>query len=174
MTERRTLYASDAHRSREDVLASLFALALASDNTHRFWLDSPWITNLVVLDNRYGQFRGLFPDDRFHHVRLLDYLLALHERDVDVRVMTRTPDSNTLVQDFTQGFCDQIGADRIHFADELHAKGIITDNFCITGSMNLTENGVRIKQERVDVSTDRQEIARCAHDFELRWQNLNR
>ncbi len=169
---RRTLYPSGSARERADLFQSLFALVLVHPGSRRFWIDSPWLTNFVALDNRYGQFRGVFPNEGSRHVRMVDYLAALRDRGIDVRVITKPPQGMTDVAVFHDQLRDSVGADSLRYSEPLHAKGIVTELFVSSGSMNFTHSGIKINEESVTISTERQEIARRAHDFQARWDEL--
>ena len=169
---KRTLTPSGSKLERSDLIHSLFALALASEATERFWIDSPWITNAVVLSNGYGQFRGVFPDEGQREVRLVDYLAALQDKGTDVRVITREPSGNAELYDFRDQFMNRLGEQCIQIDPLIHAKGIITDLYLVSGSMNLTYSGIRINGERLDITAEPSEIARSAHDFGVRWDEL--
>ena len=38
--------------------------------------------------------------------------------------------------------------------DPIHAKGIVSDHFAFTGSMNITYNGVHINDENIDYTVE--------------------
>lgn len=170
--ERRILHPSGSRRERDDLVRSLFALALASRRTRRFCIYSPWITDLVILDNGQGQLRGLIADDTLRRVRLVQYLAALHDRGVDLRVITRRDRRDRQLADFAERFADEVHPDNLRFCDELHAKGIVTELFAITGSMNLTHSGVHLHREGVVATTVPAEVAAAAHDFLHQWDQL--
>jgi hypothetical protein len=51
----------------------------------------------------------------------------------------------------------------------LHEKGILTKRVHLSGSMNLTFNGLRRLEESIQVSADRETLARVRHSYEDRW-----
>ena len=51
----------------------------------------------------------------------------------------------------------------------LHEKGILGEGYCISGSMNLTESGVRLNDEQVRYSTEAAEIAELRVHFSNRY-----
>jgi phosphatidylserine/phosphatidylglycerophosphate/cardiolipin synthase-like enzyme len=55
------------------------------------------------------------------------------------------------------------------FAAELHEKGILTSHLLVSGSMNLTYNGLRRLEESILLTDDSDTVARARHAYEDRW-----
>jgi cytosine/adenosine deaminase-related metal-dependent hydrolase len=58
---------------------------------------------------------------------------------------------------------------RHQYAEELHEKGILSQHAMLTGSMNLTYNGLRRLEESISISDDADAMARARHAYEDRW-----
>jgi hypothetical protein len=55
------------------------------------------------------------------------------------------------------------------FAVDLHEKGILTAHLLLSGSMNLTYNGLRRLEESILLTDDDDAVARARHAYEDRW-----
>lgn len=61
----------------------------------KIWIVSPWISNVVLIDNRSGNFDTLNPEWSRREIRLIDVLLALMARGSQVVIVTRNTETNT-------------------------------------------------------------------------------
>lgn len=133
------------------------------------WIVSPWVSNVVLLDNRHGHFDAINPEWGHREVRLADVLLALMTRGSQVTIVTRDQASNVkFVTDFrelTERHLLQQQAS-ITVRETLHTKGILLSRNLLLGSMNLTHNGLQINDEWVEFSLDPEDIARTRLEFE--------
>ena len=163
-----------AFASREelaDALQALFIAELMAPSTPS-WIVTPWISDVVVVDNRAARFTGLLPDMPRRPIRLAETLLAQLQRGGTVVIACRPDDHN-------RTFTEQLGerareagvADRLlcQFAEDLHEKGVLTSHLLLSGSMNLTYNGLRRLEESILLTDDDDSVARARHAYEDRW-----
>jgi len=152
----------------EELLQFLFVGELLSPSD-RIWIVTPWISNVPILDNRNGVLSSLDPTWGKRKIRLIEILLRLMNIDVEVMIVTR-PDEhckrflanlNDVVSDY--GVQDRVN---VFFRKELHTKGVLTKTNMITGSMNLTYNGLFLLDESVIFDTDPQYIGQTRLNFE--------
>jgi len=132
------------------------------------WVVSPWVSNVVLLDNRSGDFDALNPEWGRREVRLIDVLLALLTRGRRVTVITRDVESNRKFLGDLQELAEQhLLSDQIDIVvrDSLHTKGILLSKALLVGSMNLTFNGLQINDEWIQYSRDPEELARARIEF---------
>lgn len=133
------------------------------------WIVSPWVSNVVLLDNRSGNFDALNPDWGRREVRLSDALLALLTRGRHVVLVTRNVDSNVkFLNDFCELADQHMVLEQVEVVirDNLHTKGILFSNNLLLGSMNLTFTGLEINDEWIQFSTDSEDLARTRLEFE--------
>jgi len=134
------------------------------------WIVSPWISNVVLVDNRSGNFDSLNPEWGRREVRLSDVLATLMGRSTNVTIVTRNDERNV---PFITKLCEvaqQHGLEdraSITIRDQLHTKGILLSNSLLMGSMNLTYYGMEINDEWVEFCIDQEEIARTKLEFGL-------
>ena len=71
-------------------LASLFALELLQPSKE-LYLVSPWLSQVTLIDNRFGQFRALSSDVEKPSLHLGDILRLMATRGTQVHILYRRP-----------------------------------------------------------------------------------
>lgn len=169
MVSNRIIKSSNREGSLElaHVLSSLLALELVAPS-ERLFIMSPWMSNTPLLDNRYGQLRGLLPDLPWERMRLAQIIDLLAERGARIYILCRpglSEDFARLVKtDLRVSFC---------FLKSLHEKGLVSDHFYLRGSMNFTYSGININDEHLELTTDKQAIAAAQIEAEARWRHCS-
>jgi phospholipase D-like protein len=133
------------------------------------WIVSPWVSNVVLLDNRSGNFDALNPEWGRREIRLSDALLSLLTRGRRVVVVTRDVRSNVrFLNDFRELADQHMVLEQVEVIvrDNLHTKGILFAESLLLGSMNLTFMGLEINDEWIQFSTDPEDVARTRLEFE--------
>ena len=143
---------SESRNSVREVLQILFAAELLHPS-RTIWLVSPWIRDVPVLDNRTGGFAYLCPDFPLAEVRLSYILRELIGRGTAVVIATRPELGNRQVFE-SLGAANSSTNLVFEQRTELHAKGIVGDAIAVTGSMNLTYNGIERLTEMVAVQSE--------------------
>lgn len=132
------------------------------------WLVSPWVSNVPILDNRSGLFTSLDPAWGQRVVRLNEILTRLLFLKTKVVIVTRPDDyCKSFVQRLEEDV-DSVGGIEnltVLWREELHTKGILTANSLLTGSMNLTNNGLDLLDEQITYDTDPQDVAQGRINF---------
>ena len=166
---------TSALASREELADALQALFVAEllKPSIPIWIVTPWISDIVVLDNRSGLFTGLLPDLPRRPIRLAEVIVNQLQRGGSTVVACRPDDHNRAFVEQLQGRVeseDGLG-DRLRctFASELHEKGILSGTVLVSGSMNLTYNGIRRLEESILITDDTDAVARTRHAYEDRW-----
>jgi phosphatidylserine/phosphatidylglycerophosphate/cardiolipin synthase-like enzyme len=153
---------------RELIQQMLLAELLAPSND-RAWLVSPWISNVVLLDNRSAGFSTLNPNWGEREIRLIEILVYLMARGTPLAVATSYDTHNdpllAALEDATveNGVAEMLTIVR---RKTLHTKGILLPRGLLTGSMNLTYRGLEINDEHVVYDTTREPIAQARIAFE--------
>lgn len=133
------------------------------------WIVSPWVSNVVLLDNRSGNFDTLNPEWGRREVRLSDALLSLLTRGRRVVIVTRDAESNVKFLNEFREVADQhmlIEQVEVVVRDTLHTKGILFTESLLLGSMNLTFYGLQINDEWIEYSADAEDVAKTRLEFE--------
>jgi len=147
-----------------ECLSSLLALELLVPSPH-YYLISPWITDFVIMNNGFGQYRALLPDRLDREVRLSMLLRALHERGAVLHVLTRT-DSIAFVNALPVS--QRI---KVKWSEQLHEKTFACKNFLIDGSMNFTYTGANRSDEKVRIEVERGAVNQALLEAETRWES---
>jgi phosphatidylserine/phosphatidylglycerophosphate/cardiolipin synthase-like enzyme len=171
MTDTRQIFksATSAPKGARDVLTLVFAheLIVPSDTLH---LVTPWVSNIVVFDNRLGEFDGLNPEWTRREIRLVDVLVAVASNDTRLVLRVRPDRHNQPFHARLMAALDDVGLrDRCRWSESiaLHTKGLLTDHALLSGSMNFTERGVTLNDESLTVSFDAQLIAQAKVEFDI-------
>jgi hypothetical protein len=149
-----------------DCLASLFALELLSPS-QQLYLFSPWLSDVPLFSNTFGQFRPLMPEMYGSKVRLSQILNMLAERGTTVYIVCRPHQEGT--EAFLRKVSPQIVVRRVK---TLHEKGLMSDHFYLRGSMNFTYSGVNINDEHVEFTTEAAAVAGALLEAKNRWEVL--
>lgn len=166
---------TSALSSREelaDILQAVFVAELLTPSAP-IWIVTPWISDVVVLDNRSGLFTGLVPDLPRRPLRLAEVLVNQLQRGGSVVIACRPDDHN---RSFVEQLEVSVAADGelsnrlvCRYANELHEKGILSGKVLLSGSMNLTYNGIRRLEESILITDETDPVARARHAYEDRW-----
>lgn len=149
------------------LLEAVFATELASAS-RCLWVVSPWVSDVPLIDNRSGSF-GALEAWGPRWVRLSEVLLTLARSGTFVVIGTTEAESNAgFLSRLRTSFADDSLSDRllvdIDASNELHEKSIITDDAVIVGSMNITNNGIFVREEYVELRIDEAYVARSRMD----------
>ena len=160
----RIIRQADAHSRNEtrSLLQSIFTAELVQPS-QEFWLTSPWISDIPIIDNRamscdIGEQWG--PSE----IPLSKVLVAMARHGSWIKIITtKDPKNNEFLgrldsEKNQRRVQNQIS---IHFDDDerLHEKAVVGDDFVIDGSMNFTFFGLLIRRERVNFDADSQRVA---------------
>lgn len=150
-----------------DLLAGLFSAELACPSKC-LWLVSPWVSDVELLDNSAGNFDVLARYGK-RKVRLAEILVALAGAGGHIVIGTTTDPHNTRFLDRLSLLADDLRvADKLTIAvdtsNQLHTKALMGDDFALAGSMNITFNGIQVREEFIDLRTDTAYVAQARMD----------
>lgn len=140
-----------------------------SPGGQRAWLVSPWVSNVVLFDNRAGGFSAVNPEWGAREVRLIEVALYLMARGTNLGVATNFDEHNDGFLEALKVGAEEVGVlDKLHVVrrQHLHVKGILCKRGLLTGSMNLTYRGLELNDETVVYDTAPQTIAEARLNFE--------
>lgn len=154
-------------REAAELLSGIFVAELVKPSKC-LWIVSPWISDIPILDNVGGEFDGLC-DMPHRRVRLTEVLATLASSGTEIVVGSTTDASNDAflrrveVAFDSQGLAPQLTLS-LDGAGELHEKAITGDDFAVAGSMNITNNGVFVREEFIEFRRDAEFVARARMD----------
>lgn len=166
-----------AFASREelaDALQCLFVSEVLVPSTP-LWIVTPWISDVPIIDNRTGRFKGLVPALPHRWIRLGEILEQQVVRGGSLVVACRPDDHNRSFTNQIQQRVRDVGCEqrvRVCFSTELHEKGILSKTVLLSGSMNLTYNGLRKLEEVIHLTDETDSVARTRAAYVDRWGEL--
>lgn len=127
------------------------------------WLVSPWLSDLLVIDNTDGRFAGLTNLPR-RHLLLTEALTLLSSppAGTSVTVVTREEPTNANVLSKLRASQQQDAQLRVVIDHKVHDKALLTDRLLLSGSMNFTFGGTEHNTESLTVDDDPQRVG-AAH-----------
>ena len=163
-----------AFASREELADALQCLFVSEVllPSRPLWIVTPWISDVPLVDNRTGRFAGLVPALPKRWLRLGEIIEQLLIRSGSVVIACRPDDHNRLFTDQLQRRSREIGRDakvRVWLSPDLHEKGILSATAFLSGSMNLTYNGLRRLEEVIHITDDIDSVARTRASYQDRW-----
>lgn len=168
----RDLHGPAQARALRDLLQTLFVAELLSPSRN-LWLTFAWISDVEVLDNSARRFATVEPDWPSAPIRLSQVLDALLSRGSHIRLIIRDHGHNDYfiarLQILKNDYGDQIDW---RVDKDFHAKGLLGEDFFLSGSMNLTRSGISVNGEHLTLRTDPADIAEQAEQLELQWERL--
>ncbi len=150
-----------------ELLQSMFVGELLGSG-ERVWIVSPWISNIVLIDNRAGNFDALSPEWGRREVRLADILIGLMARGTQVVLVTRDIETNIPFLNTIREAADMQAVEKlltIQLNPHLHTKGILLSRSSLMGSMNLTYYGLEMNDEWIQFSINSEDIAATRLEF---------
>ena len=150
-----------------DLLAGLFSAELCYPSKC-LWLVSPWISDVELLDNSAGSFDALARFGK-RRVRLAEILVALASNGTHLVVGTTTDEHNTRFLNRLKTLAEDLRVEdnftiSIDTSDNLHTKALTGDDFALAGSMNITFNGIQVREELIDLRTEEAFVAQARMD----------
>lgn len=158
--------------TNQNVVRELLQLMFVSEFLARgeeIWLVSPWVSNIVLLDNRAGGFDAINPEWRRREIRLVDCAIQLLSSGERVTVVSRPDEHNKRFLFRLGEAAREAGVGNfltLIERDHLHTKGILTEHGLLLGSMNITYNGLELNDEYVEYDTDPASLAGTRLAFE--------
>lgn len=153
-------------RAIRDLLQSLFALELLCPSS-KLWLGFGWISDIEILDNQARQFSALQPDWPSTMIRLSSVIETLAGKGSKIMILTREERHNESFVERMRG----LGSANINVlvTPDFHEKGMLGDGYVLSGSMNLTWNGITVNDEHVLLRTDQASVAERRLQLEEKW-----
>lgn len=162
----REIRGHQATRVMPDLIHSLLAAELVAPSA-KIWLVSPWITDVRVLRNEAGEFALLAPAWENRGIRLSEVLNHLMSLGTDLTVATRRGGNSSA---FINALVRQDGAClNLCYAERLHEKGLLTDEFFLSGSFNFTHSGITLNEEIAYLYRDPAMVAENRIALLSRW-----
>ena len=156
-----------------DALSNLF-LAELLDPGDEMYLVSAWVSDIPIVDNSAGTFEAIDPTWEQRWLTLAEVLVALMERGTVVHLKTNTDVHNTAFVDRLLARASRSGVQeqlRRRSDTNTHSKGLVGKTFALRGSMNLTYNGLREREETIEIDVSSESVATFRLEFAREWRD---
>lgn len=172
----RLIFKSGTQASNDvrDILQGMFTMVIARPG-QVVWLNSPWLSDIPIIDNRADEFSRLVPEWPASEIPLTTVLATLARRDSDIRITVRPDDHGVRFVRHLAATAERFDCqDHVHvrYLDTKHGKGFLIDQAYLSGSMNITFNGIFVNEEDLRFDTDAATIAHASLEFAKRWDAL--
>jgi hypothetical protein len=154
-----------------EILEGIFVAELLVPS-ESIWLVSPWITDIEILDNRCGQFSSLVPTWDLRKIRLSEIFAHLLSQS-RIHIVTRPDPHNETFRrkmDDLSRLSDNTGNLQVTIRDKLHLKGLLGQDYYLSGSMNLTYSGVEVNSEGVTLNRTPKAISEARIHFRENYE----
>ena len=156
-------------RAIRDLLQGLLVAEVLAPSDP-LWILSGWITDIAVIDNRAGQFAAADNGWPQTMVPLSAVLRTIVSRGGSLAVVLRDVQHNipflTRVSELRAIFPERV---RAAITPDFHEKGIVGADYDLSGSMNLTNNGIEVNDEHLIYRVNRATVAERRLTLEARW-----
>ncbi|RUW54566.1 phosphatidylserine/phosphatidylglycerophosphate/cardiolipin synthase family protein [Mesorhizobium sp. M1A.F.Ca.ET.072.01.1.1] len=152
-----------------ELLQLMFLGELLAPGGERAWLVSPWISNIILFDNRAGGFGTVNPEWGNREIRLIEVVMDMMACGTALGIATSLDDHNDPLIDALMMAADEAGlANKLSIVrrEHLHIKGVLLKRGLLTGSMNLTYSGLELNDEMVVYDTIPKTLAEARINFE--------
>lgn len=154
-----------------ELLEAIFVAELLMPS-ESIWLVSPWITDIDILDNRCGQFSSLVPTWGLRRIRLSEVFAQIMSQS-QVHIVARPDPHNDAFlrkMDDLSRTSDAAGNLQVVIRDTLHLKGLLGQDYYLSGSMNLTHYGVEVNHEGISLDRSAEAVAQARIHFQENYE----
>jgi phosphatidylserine/phosphatidylglycerophosphate/cardiolipin synthase-like enzyme len=175
-TRREFKTATSTPKIIKELLQMIFAAELLKASERQIWIVSPWLSNVEIFDNRSGYFAEINPDWPCASIRLVDVLVELLKQGSEVNIVVDSEEAknennrhndkffNTIkLRTHREGLGSKI---TLRKSDNLHTKGFLFDSGFLSGSMNMTFNGLEVLDEYIVYDRSKDAISQARLAFE--------
>jgi hypothetical protein len=162
----------ELRRRLAEAFASFLVAELAAPGDD-LWFVSAWISNIDCLDNRAGDFDALLGPSPRRWIRFAEVIAALVRSGRRARIVVRDVTHNdSIVRQITAllGSPSPQAGWTLRRSPDLHIKGFLGSSLFISGSMNLTYNGITLNDEYVLLTRDPQKLAQARLEFHQSYE----
>ena len=163
----RTIRTSRATGIKADNLMEATMVAELISPSTDLWLVSPWISDVIAVDNSYGFYDDMFENPP-NQLRLAATLGILSARGCRVKIATRPDPHNDAFLDRVTSAGPEIQV-AIDEGEWVHEKTFCGQNWIITGSMNFTLSGMERNDEHTTYRYGGGLPSQTRIDLSARW-----
>ncbi len=164
------LHGALGRRHFKEVLGSLLTGLIVVPKP--IWLVSPWVSDFDLLDNQSGAWDMVQPAWGLRVVSFSQLLIDCVEAGCSLNVVTKDEATNaSFLKRLDDALANRVGC-RVGLSENLHAKGLLTSDWYLSGSMNFTFSGTNKNDEQLQLTTNTGLISETKLEFEKRYGAL--
>ena len=173
------IWSNSSSLQLKNLISSVLAsyLILKKNYSDRpLYICSPWISDFVVFDNRFGHFDAVVPLASGNSKIRFSDILKQSSINREVRIISKSTEATRQFLKNSNFSAFNIST---RMADEyIHEKGLLSPLFYLEGSMNFTYSGVTINTEKVSYHSGSehviaQRINSAYLELDRRWHQLD-
>ncbi len=150
-------------RQIKEVIASMLISEIL--NPKEVWLVSAWVSNFDLLDNRSGAFDALNPGWGHRMLTFFEVLETVVDAGCTVNFVIKDHDTNAHALNEIRAKLANSHNVNLKLSEELHAKGLLTKDALLSGSMNFTYSGTNRNDELMILDRSEEAIGDAFREF---------
>jgi phosphatidylserine/phosphatidylglycerophosphate/cardiolipin synthase-like enzyme len=155
------------------VISSLFICEMMCPSKE-IWLFSPWISDTKIIEKKLC-LSWPFLIGGEEGATLAEVISFLSNKGTKVMVATKKDGGYRKGTDaFIRRLAELKSSAEVRYDNSLHEKGLLTNNFYLSGSMNFTFTGLSINRESIVLEERREKIDQQKAEFSVYWESLAR
>lgn len=151
----------------EEALKAILVSELLTPSP-QLWLLSPWITDVIALNNRNGNFDHLLPNPEARSYKLSELLADVTDSGAHLTIIMRRHRHNRPFQSSLVRLCDSARLSLIEYHGA-HEKTFCGSDWVVTGSMNFTIRGMEYNDEGITYKINSVAAATTRLELAHRW-----
>jgi len=132
-------------RQIKEVISSMLISEIM--NPKEIWLVSAWVSNFDLLDNRAGAWDILNHSWGHRVIPFFEVLESVVSSGCKVNVVIKDHETNCSALNHLRNALSSYHNFQILLTDDLHTKGLLTNDAFLSGSMNFTYSGTNRNDE---------------------------
>ena len=163
-----------ARNEARELLQSIFVAELIRPS-RELWLVSPWLNDIVVVEDTAGAFSALLSGNDRVSLTLSAALVRIAEAGAFVHIVSRPGQSLDFLRALGPHLVGSDAETRLRWktVPTLHTKGLAGDDYRVMGSMNFTFNGIELNDEAIQFDRDANAVARVKLEFEQQYGGMD-
>lgn len=150
-------------RQIREVIASMLISEIL--NPKEVWLVSAWVSNFDLLDNRSGAFDALNPGWGHRMLTFFEVLETVVDAGCTVNFVIKDHETNVHALNEIRAKLGNSHNVNLKLSEELHAKGLLTKDALLSGSMNFTYSGTNRNDELMILDRSEEAIGDAFREF---------
>jgi len=151
---------------KETLAALLVGLSISPQP---LWLVSPWVSDFDLLDNRNGDWGNVNPSWGNRMVTFSELLVLAVRSGCELNLVTNTDEMNIRFYEKVKNSLGENDSFVWDSFETLHTKGLLSNSFFLSGSMNFTYSGTNRNDEQIQLTDNPDQLLEVRLEFQERY-----